>query len=237
MSLASRPRRSALYMPASNARAVEKAKGLDCDVVILDLEDAVLPEAKPAAREAAVAAVRAGGFGGREVVVRVNALSTPWGEADLREIAEAGPDAVLVPKIASAADVEACDAAWPPGRDPAVGRDETCPAIFALSDIAGAASGRGSQPLSGINDSASGARMPADGGPFRPPPAWSGRARRAGLAIPDGVHNEIDDLAALTRCAARAWFWLRRQDVIHPSQIEICNRPSPEAGEVAQRGR
>src|SRR5258708_31582342 len=141
MSLPSRPRRSALYMPASNARAVEKARSLDCDVVILDLEDAVLPEAKPAAREAAAAAVRAGGFGRREVVVRVNALSTPWGEADLREIAAAGPDAVLVPKIASAADVEACDAAITAA--PAATRlwimIETCPAISALSDIAAAA--------------------------------------------------------------------------------------------------
>src|SRR5450432_2575041 len=97
VSLAVRPRRSALYMPASNARAVDKARALPCDVVILDLEDAVLPEAKDEARAAAVAAVAAGGFGPREVVVRVNALATPWGEADLAAIAAAGPDAVLVP--------------------------------------------------------------------------------------------------------------------------------------------
>ena len=97
-----RPRRSALYMPASNARAVEKARSLACDVVILDLEDAVLPDAKPAARAAAVAAVKAGGFGRREVVIRVNGLSTPWGADDLAAAAEAGPDAVLVPKISSA---------------------------------------------------------------------------------------------------------------------------------------
>jgi citrate lyase subunit beta/citryl-CoA lyase len=106
-----RPRRSALYMPASNARAVEKAKTLACDVVILDLEDAVLPDAKPTARQAAVAAIGQGGFGAREVVVRVNALSTPWGEQDLAEVAAAGPDAVLVPKIASAGDVLAYDRA------------------------------------------------------------------------------------------------------------------------------
>src|SRR5215472_3861346 len=105
MSMAHRPRRSALYMPASNARAVEKARTLACDVVILDLEDAVLPEAKPAAREAAVAAVRAGGFGAREVVIRVNALATPWGAEDLAAAAEAGPDAVLVPKIAGPDDI------------------------------------------------------------------------------------------------------------------------------------
>src|SRR5271169_3752607 len=81
MNLNTRPRRSALYMPASNARAVEKARALACDVVILDLEDAVLPDAKPDARAAAVAAVRAGGFGRREVVIRVNGLATPWGAA------------------------------------------------------------------------------------------------------------------------------------------------------------
>src|SRR5277367_5997580 len=106
-----RPRRSALYMPASNARAVDKARGLPCDVVILDLEDAVAPEAKVDARAAAVAAVKAGGFGRREVVIRVNGLSTPWGADDLAAVAGAGPDAVLVPKVNSAADVEAYDRA------------------------------------------------------------------------------------------------------------------------------
>ncbi|HEV7159005.1 MAG TPA: aldolase/citrate lyase family protein, partial [Caulobacteraceae bacterium] len=89
MRMIHRPRRSALYMPATNGRAVEKARTLACDVVILDLEDAVLPEAKLEARAAAVAAVRAGGFGHREVVVRVNALATPWGEGDLAEVAAA----------------------------------------------------------------------------------------------------------------------------------------------------
>ena len=92
-----RPRRSALYMPASNARAVEKARSLPCDVVILDLEDAVAPEAKEAARTAAVAAVKAGGFGRREVVIRVNARGTPWAVEDLAAAAEAAPDAVLAP--------------------------------------------------------------------------------------------------------------------------------------------
>src|SRR5580693_2443213 len=106
-----RPRRSALYMPASNARAVEKARSLPCDVVILDLEDAVAPEMKPEARAAAAAAVKAGGFGRREVVIRINGLSTPWGADDLEAAAEAGPDAVLVPKIGSADDVATYDVA------------------------------------------------------------------------------------------------------------------------------
>src|SRR5580658_11116397 len=99
MNIKARPRRSALYMPASNARAIEKARGLACDVVILDLEDAVAPEAKPAARAQAVEAVRAGGFGRREVVIRCNGLATPWGADDLQAAAAAGPDAILVPKV------------------------------------------------------------------------------------------------------------------------------------------
>ena len=93
-----RPRRSLLYVPASNARALEKARGLGSDGVILDLEDSVAPEAKDAARDAAVTAVRAG-FGDREMVVRCNGLDTPWGQADLAALAEARPDAVLAPKL------------------------------------------------------------------------------------------------------------------------------------------
>ena len=101
MSRTVRPRRSALYLPASNARALDKARTLDCDVVILDLEDSVAPEAKAEAREGAVAAVRAGGFGGREVVIRANGLDTPWGAEDLAAAATARPDAVLSPKIST----------------------------------------------------------------------------------------------------------------------------------------
>src|SRR3982751_2793762 len=92
---AMRPRRSALYMPASNARAIEKARSLACDVVILDLEDAVAPDMKDAARAQAVEAVRAGGFGQREIVIRINALDTPWGAADLTACSHAGADGLL----------------------------------------------------------------------------------------------------------------------------------------------
>ena len=96
-----RPRRSVLYMPGSNARALEKAKTLPADTLILDLEDAVAPDAKATARQQVTAAVSGGGYGSRELVIRVNALDTPWGEADLAAAAEAGPDAVLVPKVSS----------------------------------------------------------------------------------------------------------------------------------------
>jgi citrate lyase subunit beta/citryl-CoA lyase len=236
-----RPRRSALYMPASNARAVEKARSLDCDVVILDLEDAVAPDAKPAAREAAVAAVRAGGFGRREVVVRVNALATPWGEADLAAVAEAGPDAILVPKIGSAADVEAYDAAI--AAAPPTTRlwtmIETCPAIFTLAAIAAATERtRLSAFVMGINDLAKdmGARMPPDRAPFHAALSLAVMAARgAGLSILDGVHNEIDDLALLAAvCRQGVEFGFDGKSVIHPSHLVICNRAfTPDPADVA----
>jgi citrate lyase subunit beta/citryl-CoA lyase len=105
MSEAMRPRRSSLYLPASNPKALAKARTLPADVVVLDLEDAVAPEAKSDARRAAVAAVREGGFGGRELAIRVNGLNTPWGADDLAAAAEAGPDAILVPKVSKPADI------------------------------------------------------------------------------------------------------------------------------------
>ena len=105
-----RPRRSVLYMPASNQKAIDKARTLPCDAVILDLEDAVAPEAKDAARDQALAAIRAGGFGRRELILRVNGLETPWGEADLAAACQVqGLDAVLVPKINDAGDVARYD--------------------------------------------------------------------------------------------------------------------------------
>ena len=100
-----RPRRSVLYMPGSNARALEKAKTLAADALILDLEDAVAPDVKEMAREQVAAAVKAGGFGRREVVIRVNGAATPWGEADLIAAAKAGPDAILIPKVSSPGDI------------------------------------------------------------------------------------------------------------------------------------
>jgi citrate lyase subunit beta/citryl-CoA lyase len=236
-----RPRRSALYMPASNPRAVEKARSLACDVVVLDLEDAVLPEAKPAAREAAAAAVRAGGFGRREVVIRVNALSTPWGAADLAAAAQAGPDAVLVPKIAGPGDILAYDRALTDAPAPMRlwAMIETCAAIFALADIAAAArSTRLSAFVMGINDLAKemGARMPPDRTPFHAGLSLSVMAAHgAGLAILDGVHNEIDDLAALEAvCRQGVEFGFDGKSLIHPSHIDICNRAfTPDSAEVA----
>jgi citrate lyase subunit beta/citryl-CoA lyase len=236
-----RPRRSALYMPASNSRAVEKARALPCDVVILDLEDAVAPEAKPDARAAAVAAVKAGGFGRREVVIRVNGLSTPWGADDLAAASEAGPDAVLVPKVNSPADVEAYDRAL--AAAPATTRlwamIETCPAMFDLIGIAAAsARTRLAAFTMGINDLAKEmkARQTPGREAFVPFLSMAVAAARAhGLVALDGVHNEIDDLALLeATCRQGAEFGFDGRSVIHPTHLETCNRVyAPPADDVS----
>lgn len=233
-----RPRRSALYMPASNAKAVEKARTLDADVIILDLEDAVAPEMKPAAREAAVAAVKAGGFGPREVVIRVNGLDTPWGADDLAAAAEAGPDAVLVPKVNDAADVRLYDqhlGAAPPSTRLWT-MIETAKAAFHLWEIAEARHGtRLSTWVMGVNDFAKEmrARQTPDRAPFLPLLTLSVAAARAhGLMILDGVHNDIEDLAALEAvCVQGVDFGFDGKTLIHPKHLDICNRvfsPSPQ---------
>jgi citrate lyase subunit beta/citryl-CoA lyase len=241
MQAAVRPRRSALYMPASNARAVEKARALPCDVVILDLEDAVAPEAKPEARAAAAAAVKAGGFGRREVVIRVNGLSTPWGADDLAAAAEAGPDAVLVPKVNSPADVEAYDRALvgAPAATRLWAMIETCPAMFDLLGIAAAsARTRLAAFTMGINDLAKEmkARQTPGREAFAPFLSMAVAAARAhGLVALDGVHNDIDDLALLeASCRQGAAFGFDGRSVIHPTHLDICNRVyAPPHEEVA----
>jgi citrate lyase subunit beta/citryl-CoA lyase len=234
-----RPRRSALYMPASNPRAVEKARSLACDVVILDLEDAVLPDAKEKARGDASAAVAAGGFGRREVVIRVNALSTPWGAADLVAAAAAGPDAVLAPKIHSREDIAAYDRALSsaPDHTRLWAMIETPQAILAIDAIAGEPS-RLDALVMGINDLAKeiGARQTPGREPFQAAMALTVMAARAhGLAVLDGVHNEIDDLAALEAvCRQGADFGFDGKTLIHPSHLAICNAAfTPAAAEVS----
>lgn len=233
-----RPRRSALYMPASNAKAVEKARTLPADVIILDLEDAVSPEMKPVAREAAVAAVKAGGFGAREVVIRVNGIDTPWGLEDLAAVSDAGPDAVLVPKVNDAADVRLYDqhlkSAPPATRLWTM--IETAKAAFHLWGIAEARHGtRLSTWVMGVNDFAKEmrARQTPDRAPFLPLLTLSVAAARAhGLDILDGVHNDIEDLDALQAvCVQGVDFGFDGKTLIHPKHLEICNRvfsPSPE---------
>ena len=233
-----RPRRSALYLPASNLRAIEKARSLACDVVILDLEDAVAPEAKDMARGQAIEAVRAGGFGG-ELVVRVNGLATPWGAADLAALAAAPPAAVLVPKIDDAADVmryaEALAGAPAPVRLWAM--IETARCLFRLGEIAAAASGSGLSALvMGTNDLAKemGATLDARRAPFLGALGLMVAAARGwGLAVLDGVYNDLtDDAGFVAQCRQGAEFGFDGKTLIHPRQIDACNAafsPSAEA--------
>jgi citrate lyase subunit beta/citryl-CoA lyase len=240
MTTAARPRRSVLYMPASNLKALEKARTLPADAVILDLEDAVAPEAKETARAQAVEAVKAGGFGRREVVIRVNGLDTPWGADDLRAAASAGPDAILVPKVNSAEDVGAYDDAVSaaPAHTALWAMIETCRAVFNLAEIAEASkASRMSVWVMGTNDLAKEMRCRQTPGrePFLGILSLSVAAARAyGLTILDGVYNDIDDEAGFEAvCEQGVDFGFDGKTLIHPRQIDICNRVfSPSEADV-----
>jgi citrate lyase subunit beta/citryl-CoA lyase len=233
-----RPRRSVLYLPGSNARAIEKARALPCDVVILDLEDSVAPEAKTAARALACEAVKLGEFGSRELVVRVNGLDTPWGADDLAAVAEAQPDAVLVPKVAAPKDLAAYRTAL--GSDLSLwAMIETCQAIFAL-DALGRASGPAGVAcwVIGINDLIKEMRCQpgSERGPLLPALSLSVMAARAyGIAIVDGVYNDIPDLEGLGReCAQGGALGFDGKSLIHPTHLDIANRAfTPDAEAVA----
>jgi citrate lyase subunit beta/citryl-CoA lyase len=236
-----RPRRSALYMPASNAKAIEKARMLDCDVIILDLEDAVAPEAKAVAREQAVAAVKAGGFGHRELVIRTNGLDTPWGAEDLAAAAAAGPDAILVPKVNNAADVAKYDQAIKsaPDKTRLWTMIETCRAVFRLDEISDAsASSRLAAWVMGTNDLAKEMRARQTPGrePFHAALGLAvAAARLNNLVILDGVYNDLDNDGGLEAvCEQGADFGFDGKTLIHPKQVGICNRVfSPTEAEVA----
>lgn len=226
-----RPRRSALFLPASNARAIEKARGLPADVVILDLEDAVAPEAKEAARGAAVAAANHG-FGDRELVVRANGLDTDWGFADLAALRDAGV-AVLMPKIRNTGDIQTCRDHLGSGT-PLWLMIETCEALGRLQDLAEAG---GQAFVLGVNDLALelGARPGTDRA-WLPPVRTMvlAAARSRGLIALDGVCNDFSDDARLhAECADAAAMGYDGKSLIHPRQIDICNRAfSPDAAAV-----
>lgn len=236
-----RPRRSALYLPAANPKALAKARTLPVDVVILDLEDSVAPEHKVEARAMALAALAEGGFGGRELVVRANGLTTPWGADDLSAIAAAGPAAVLVPKVSTVAEVRAYDAALA-----AAPREtrlwimiETCACLPLLHDLAAcAADTRLAGFVLGTNDLAK--EMHAHPGlaraPFLPVLTMAVAAARAhGLVLLDGVCNEFRDLALFRAEAEQGLeFGFDGKTLIHPDQIEPCNAVfSPSPAEIA----
>lgn len=235
-----RPRRSALYLPASNAKALAKVRTLPVDTVILDLEDSVAPDGKVEARAMAVAAVGEGGFGRRELVVRANGLNTPWGTEDLAAIAAAGPDAVLVPKIDGVADIRAYDAALAdaPAQTRLWVMIETCAVLPRLHDVAAcAADSRLAGFVLGTNDLAKEMRAQLLPGrvPFQPVLTMAVAAARAhGLVVLDGVCNEFRDLAAFTAEAEQGLlFGFDGKTLIHPDQIEPCNTVfSPSAAEL-----
>jgi citrate lyase subunit beta/citryl-CoA lyase len=233
-----RPRRSALYLPASNAKALEKARSLDCDVVILDLEDSVAPEMKKLARERAVEAVRDGGFGRRELVVRANGLDTPWGAEDLRALAQAAPDAILVPKVDSGADVHRYNDALSlaPPRVQLWAMVETAKSLFQLEQIASASlKSRLALLVMGTNDLAKEMRasLTVSRSALLAPLSLAVAAAAAyGLEILDGVFNDIEDDAGLNAQLQQGLeFGFDGKTLIHPRQIPRCNEvftPSPE---------
>lgn len=225
-----RPRRSALYLPASNAKAIAKARTVPADIIVLDLEDAVAPEAKDAARAAAVDAVAEGGFGGREVAIRVNGLDTPWGAADVAAVVHSGADALLAPKVSGPDDVLRYEAAMSaaPAAMQFWAMVESCPAIARLDAIAALGRiTRLSMFIMGTNDLAKEmrARLTPERTAFLPLLSLAVVAARAhGIAILDGVCNEFRDLAVFTAEAEQGrLFGFDGKSLIHPDQIAPCN--------------
>jgi citrate lyase subunit beta/citryl-CoA lyase len=222
-------------MPGSNARAMQKARTLPCDVVILDLEDAVAPDLKHDARDAVCAAVRERRFGRREVVVRVNALSSSWGEADLSAVRTAKPDAILLPKVKDAADIAAVSG----GGIPIWAMIETTSAILNLASIA--ASGAALLVM-GTNDLIKemvAAPMPGRENLWFALSQTVTAARAHGLGVIDDTYNGIgDEIGFRDSCEQGKAFGFDGKSVIHPSQIAVANRvfaPSAQALTEASR--
>jgi citrate lyase subunit beta / citryl-CoA lyase len=241
-----RPRRSVLYMPGANARALEKAKSLPCDAVILDLEDAVAPDAKVAARQQVMTAVTAGGFGAREVIVRINGLDTPWWLDDLAAAAKAHPDGILVPKVSKPRDLlDVASRLLDIAADHKIrlwAMIETPLAIINAAEIA--ATARDSETrlagfVIGTNDIAreSRAKLLPGRAPMLSWLATSVLAAHAfGIDILDGVYNEIADAEGFRReCGQGRDMGFDGKTLIHPNQIAPCNAAfSPSEAEVAQ---
>lgn len=242
---AHRPRRSCLYMPGANPRALEKAKSLPADTVILDLEDAVAPDAKLEARETVCAAVKAGGYGAREVVIRVNGLDTEWGLDDLKAAVAAGPDAILAPKVMDGVDIDRLDDAMSRAGAPnEMGlwvMIEMPKAILNIMDIAEAVGRtRLTAFVMGTNDLAKELRAVND------PPARTAfqtalslsvtAARAYDLLAIDGVFNGIGDEDGLrAECEQGRTLGFDGKTLIHPSQLEITNEVfAPAAADVEQ---
>jgi len=240
-----RPRRSVLYMPGSNARALEKAKTLPADGVILDLEDSVAPGAKETARRQVAGAVKAGGFGGREVLIRVNGVDTPWHADDLSAAAQAAPDGIVVPKVSSAETLEIIgQRLLDTGTDHKTriwAMIETPLALFNILQIAAKARDSESRLagfIMGTNDLAKETRARLVPG-RAPMLGWLSNcvaaARHYGIDILDGVYNDLGNAEGFeAECRQGAEFGFDGKTLIHPNQIEPCNKAfSPSADEVA----
>jgi citrate lyase subunit beta/citryl-CoA lyase len=238
------PLRSVLYMPSSNAKALEKAKTLPVDGVIFDLEDAVAPDAKPAAREAAAAAVSSGAYGSRTLTIRVNGIGTEWHVADLAAAAKAGPHGIVVPKVGSPDEVRslvaALEKAGAPDHTRLWAMVETPRAIFDVRAIA-TASDRLAVLVMGTNDLVK--ELYAEHVPGRGPLQTALSlsvlaARAAGIAILDGVHNDVSDLDGfLAECRQGREMGFDGKTLIHPSQVDGANEafaPSEQAVEEAR---
>jgi len=235
-----RPRRSALYMPAANERALEKAKGISTDAIIFDLEDAVSPDSKDIARAQAVAAVNSGEYGKRELTIRCNALATPWGHADVEAAAKACVSAVVIPKINSVAEVNevsaALDAAGAPKEMMIWAMIETPTAIFDCREIA--AHPRVPVLIMGTNDLAKELRAAQVHGraPLYPSLHMALlAAREAGKTILDGVYNDIKNADGFRdECVQGLHMGFDGKTLIHPDQVGIANDVwSPTEAEVA----
>jgi citrate lyase subunit beta/citryl-CoA lyase len=238
------PLRSVLYMPSSNERALEKAKSIPCDGLILDLEDAVAPDAKPAARDAACAAAASGEYGRRTLTIRVNGLGTEWHDDDLAAAAQAGPAGVVVPKVGSADEVRALVAALERAGAPEHTRlwamVETPEAIFNVREIA-AASDRLAVLVMGTNDLVK--ELYAEHVPGRAPLLTALSlsvlaARAAGVQVLDGVYNDVKDTDGfLAECRQGREMGFDGKTLIHPGQVAGANAafaPSEQAVEDAR---
>jgi len=241
-----RPRRSVLYMPGSNARAIEKARSLPVDGVILDLEDAVAPDAKVQARQQVADAVKAGGFGAREVFIRVNGIDTPWHADDLNAAAHAAPDGILVPKVSTVETLERVGQRLLDMRTHLKTRIwamiETPEAIFNINALAAEAhdsEARLAGFVMGTNDLAKETRARLVPG-RAPMVSWLAlcvlAAHGHGIDILDGVYNDLSDPKGLeAECAQARDMGFDGKTLIHPNQIGPCNTAfSPTLDEVAQ---
>ena len=240
-----RPRRSVLYMPGANERALEKAKTIPADALIFDLEDAVAPDAKPAARDRVCAAAASGEYGLREVTIRVNGLDTEWGADDLRAVAAAGPAAVVVPKISSVADLASVEKQLEAGGAPDTTRIwamlETPSGLLDARAIC-SSSERLAVLVMGTNDIAK--ELHAEHVPGRQPLLFALStcvlaAREAGKVILDGVYNDIQNAEGFeAECVQGRQMGFDGKTLIHPSQVDPCNRvfaPSDDEVEQARR--